>query len=331
MGTKRAHSEVDSDVAMQDVPEQDQRHDSPEADDGEQPASKRSKTGPDAAKRKHKAKEGTANWNKTRARTIRRLLQSGKELPATVRNELEQELGALEERVEDHSFKKRRSQMISKYHMVRFFERKKAERLLKQLRKKIQQSEDPEEKKRLEAEAHVAEVDVAYARFFPLMERYESLYPNKDKNGDGQGEGEAEAEVEEKPADETDEKQKPFKQPKALRALHAERPKMWATIEKTLPEGEAALYRLRDRKSPTDADATASKKRPERPAKKQDAKGKPASGPGSGPGRTKNLRPQEQQFQKDRARGRKHEDKGFKWKAPVQQDDDEDDGTGFFN
>lgn len=105
---------------MQDASEQ--RHDSPAASaDGDQPATKRTKTA--STKKKHKAKEGTTNWNKTRARTIRRLLQSGKELPATVRNDLEQELGALEERVDETSFKKKRSQMIQKYHMVRFFGR----------------------------------------------------------------------------------------------------------------------------------------------------------------------------------------------------------------
>lgn len=118
MGTKRSHSEV-SDVAMGDAPERDQS--SSYAENNNQHTSKRSKTGLGAAKKKHKAKEGTTSWNKTRARTIRRLLQSGKELPATVRNDLEQELGALSERVEEHDFKKKRSQMIQKYHMVRFF------------------------------------------------------------------------------------------------------------------------------------------------------------------------------------------------------------------
>ncbi|KAF9874075.1 rRNA-processing protein efg1 [Colletotrichum karsti] len=305
MGAKRSHSEV-ADVAMEDTPA---RHDSPSSENNEEHASKRSKTGPDATKRKHKAKEGTTAWNKTRARTIRRLLQSGKEVPATVRNDLEQELEALSERVEEHDFKKKRSQMIQKYHMVRFFERKKAERLLKQLRKKIAQSTDEEEKKRLEAEAHVAEVDVAYARFFPLMERYESLYPNKDKDASKDGDDD---ETKEEKSDE-----KPFKQPKALRALHAERPKMWATIEKTLPGGESALYRLRDRKSPTDTDAA-----PKRSTKKNF----PAAN------KSKDRFPAEQHHHhhKDRAVNWKDGGKARKWHAPKEQED-EDDGTGFFN
>lgn len=112
MGTKRAHADFDSEGAQP----HDQRSNSPGSEDG-QHDNKRFK----ATKRRHRAKEGTTNWNKTRARTIRRLLQSGKELPATKRNELEQELQALQERVEEHDFRKRRSNMIQKYHMVRFF------------------------------------------------------------------------------------------------------------------------------------------------------------------------------------------------------------------
>lgn len=154
----------------------------------------------------------------------------------------------------------------------------------------------------------MAEVDVAYARFFPLMERYESLYPNKDKSQDAPKDDEAKEEK-------TDDKS--FKQPKALRALHAERPKMWATIEKVLPEGEAALYRLRDRKSPTDTGAA-----PKKPAKKNF----------SAANKTKPSFPAENHHHhhKDRAVNWKDGGKARKWQAPVQQEEEEDDGTGFF-
>ncbi|WYZ40541.1 hypothetical protein EsH8_IV_000882 [Colletotrichum jinshuiense] len=298
MGMKREYSEIDSEGARLDGSPSEQRHGTPDSENG-QPETKRFKT---TNKRKTRSREGTTNWNKTRARTIRRLLQSGKQLPATKRNDLEQELEALEGRVEENSFRKKRSNMIQKYHMVRFFERKKAERLLKQLRKKAEQTEDPEERKRFEAEAHVAEVDVAYARFFPLMERYESLYASKDKDAkEGEQEDQQEAEA------------KPFKQPKALQALHAERPKMWATVEKILPEGEAALYRLRDRKSPTDAVAQR-QPRPERSTKQT----------GGAAGKTKAF-----SQQNDRKRDWKQDGKGRKWQPPVQAED-EDDGTGFF-
>ncbi|KAK2050425.1 hypothetical protein LZ31DRAFT_455256 [Colletotrichum somersetense] len=310
MGTKRGHSDLDSEGAQPD----EQRSNSPGSENG-QHDQKRLK----ATRKKHRAKEGTTSWNKTRARAIRRLLQSGKELPATKRNELEQELEALQEKVEEHDFRKRRSHMIQKYHMVRFFERKKAERLLKQLRKKLQQTEDPEEKKRLEAEAHVAEVDVAYARFFPLMERYESLYPNKDKKGED-GEQAQEDGDEDKP--ETD--AKPFKQPKALRALHAERPKMWATVEKLLPEGEAALYRLRDRKSAADA---APCQRQPLPQRKQ----RPARVKEEDPWVARSKKTWSDAKARDPKQPmNRRERRAQERKAPVKVDEEEDDGTGFF-
>ncbi|WQF76073.1 Putative rRNA-processing protein Efg1 [Colletotrichum destructivum] len=312
MGTKRAHDDFDSEGAQT----HDQRSNSPGSEDG-QHDNKRFK----ATKRKHRAKEGTTNWNKTRARAIRRLLQSGKELPATKRNELEQELQALQERVEEHDFRKRRSNMIQKYHMVRFFERKKAERLLKQLRKKLQQTEDAEEKKRLEAEAHVAEVDVAYARFFPLMERYESLYADKNKDA-----GDGEQKQEEGAADKPDEADadKPFKQPKALQALHAERPKMWATVEKVLPEGEAALYRLRDRKSPADA---APHQRQPLPQRKQ----RPARAKEEDPwlARSKKSWDDVKKTRDPKQPMNRRERRALERKAPKKVEE-EDDGTGFF-
>lgn len=140
------------------------------------------------------------------------------------------------------------------------------------------------------------------------MERYESLYPNKDKDANEGGE-----ETKEEKSDE-----KPFKQPKALRALHAERPKMWALIEKTLPGGESALYRIRDRKSPTDTDAA-----PSRPKKKNNV---PAAN------KAKERFPAEQHHHhhKDRAVNWKDGCKARKWQAPRQEEEDEDDGTGFF-
>ncbi|OHE92013.1 hypothetical protein CORC01_12704 [Colletotrichum orchidophilum] len=323
MGTKRAHSELASEGAITD-----DTHEQQSGSESGEHETKRFK----ATKKKSRAKEGTTNWNKTRARTIRRLLQSGKQLPATKRNELEQELDALQERVEEHDFKKRRGNMIQKYHMVRFFERKKAERLLKQLRKKLQQSEDPEEKKRLEAEAHVAEVDVAYARFFPLMERYESLYP-KDKNAKEEGdeekdEGEQQQEEDkqgEADAD-ADAGAKPFKKPKALQFLHAERPKMWATVEKVLPEGEAALYRLRDRRSPTDGPARR-QSRPQRPTR-QIQQTRPERVKEEDPWVARSKKTWEPKKDAKQPMNRR-ERRAAERKAPAKVEE-EDDGTGFF-
>lgn len=72
-------------------------------------------------KTKHKPNEGSIEWAKKRARTIERLLKRNQDLPANVQNDLERELAAHKVTVEDKTFHKKRSAMISKYHMVRFF------------------------------------------------------------------------------------------------------------------------------------------------------------------------------------------------------------------
>lgn len=70
---------------------------------------------------KKKAKQGSTEWAKKRIRNIERLFQRSTDLPANVRNDLERELAAHKATISDKSFQKRRSAMISKYHMVRFF------------------------------------------------------------------------------------------------------------------------------------------------------------------------------------------------------------------
>jgi hypothetical protein len=84
-------------------------------------------------KKKHKAREGTVNWTKKRARDIERLLQKSENLPATRQNELERELASLQKRLSDDKEKKHRNMMIKKYHMVRFFGKEVGPRLPRSL------------------------------------------------------------------------------------------------------------------------------------------------------------------------------------------------------
>lgn len=70
---------------------------------------------------KKKAKHGSTEFARKRIRNIERLFQRNADLPANVRNDLERELAAHKAIISDKSFQKRRSAMISKYHMVRFF------------------------------------------------------------------------------------------------------------------------------------------------------------------------------------------------------------------
>lgn len=105
-------------------------------------------------------------------------------------------------------------------------ERKKAERLRKKLKKQADEATDPEEKASIEADLHIADVDYYYTRYFPFLERYESLYTAPEDSKDDEAEG----------------------QPAAMRALHAERPPMWKVIEEAMRNGQAALDELQERR-----------------------------------------------------------------------------------
>lgn len=143
-------------------------------------------------------------------------------------------------------------------------ERKKAERIAKQLKKQIEQSTDPEERLALEADLHIAEVDAHYAKYFPFLERYVSLYPIAKKSKDSEMD---------------DEEKEAHEKSLAKLALHAPRPPLWATVEKAMEEGQEALQRLRDRR--TDVEIQPQKKsfkETGRAARRQQERNKAASG-----------------------------------------------------
>ncbi|KAJ4310853.1 rRNA-processing protein efg1 [Fusarium piperis] len=264
---------------------------------------------------KHRPNEGTSGWAKKRTRTIERLLKRNHDLPANVHNDLERELAALKSTVSDKAFQKKRSAMISKYHMVRFFERKKASRLARQLRKKIEETEAPEELEELKRDLHVAEVDEAYTQHFPHAETYISLYPI-DKR--------------EKEADDDKNDYTPLKQ-RGL--LHTERPPIWSEVEQALKEGPNALRGLRERRSPPGgAEDEAKPQRRENKPKAQANVGKPVA-----------KTQQRQQMLKEKSTSNNKEDSEVKMnrrerrrlmhqnKQPaVKSDDDDSDGGGFF-
>lgn len=175
-------------------------------------------------------------------------------MPQDARGGLERELAGLRTNISDSAFQKKRSAMISKYHMVRFFgmsnspskrvavrepnnmaivERKKAMRLAKQARRQLENCEDEDEKARLRKDLHVAEVDEAYAQHHPHAEPYISLY-GKSKAGEA---GDADDAAEETAATST------------LALLRTPRPPIWAAVEEALGKGPAALTKLRERRT----------------------------------------------------------------------------------
>jgi hypothetical protein len=76
----------------------------------------------------------------------------------------------------------------------------------------------------LNKDLHIAEVDLAYTRYFPFLEKYVSLYPSHD--------------------------QPPKELPQDAKNRHwLARPRgdMWKVIEIAMASGEAGLERVRDR------------------------------------------------------------------------------------
>ncbi|KAH7037859.1 uncharacterized protein B0I36DRAFT_380985 [Microdochium trichocladiopsis] len=209
--------------------------------------------GPSSKKSKvHKAKPDNMPWVKKRARTIERLLRTSQDLPANVQNDLERELEHHRSRIAKAAEDKQRKDMISKYHMVRFFERKKADRLAKRLRTQLDATEDEAEKKKIAADLRTAEIDGVYARFFPHRERYISLYPVA---GSGT---------------EEDEKVDTKTTGKAVKALKVERPPIWYDIERAERKGMSALVAIRERNlNATPAKGANSTELPSRSSTKQ--------------------------------------------------------------
>lgn len=259
MGSKRPHSDVDGASSRHNAPNKRTKHHF----QSHKPATHGNST--QLGVSLHEVKR--------RARNIERRFAKGDDLPADVKQKFERELVQCKAQIDEITHKKRRHDMISKYHRVRFFgtylarllpslcisvanepcvERKKAERLRKKLKKQADEVTDPEEKASIEADLHIADVDYHYTRYFPFLERYESLYTaSEDSKGD-----EAEG------------------QPAAIRALHSERPPMWKVIEEAMRNGQAALEELQERRpeksqerQPEKHKQKAAKEKPVRPSK----------------------------------------------------------------
>lgn len=129
---------------------------------------------------------GGAAKAKKKIRDIERLLKRDN-LPANVRAENQRALKALKIDLEGTQEQLKVKKIAKKYHMVRFFERKKALRKLKQAKKAHDEVAEKEVKKDIKKARKVVrhcEIDFAYTVLFPKNEKYISLYPNTDNNQD---------------------------------------------------------------------------------------------------------------------------------------------------
>jgi hypothetical protein len=100
--------------------------------------------------------------------------------------EKERALQTAQHELQEAEKAKKKSDMIGKYHKIRFFDRQKAAKCLKRAQKELKACEgDAQERMRLEQVVKDREVDVNYAQYFPLDQPYVSLFPRKTEDEKG--------------------------------------------------------------------------------------------------------------------------------------------------
>lgn len=148
----------------------------------------------------HALKQGVGSGKlKKKIRDVERTLRKPG-LAATKKLEAERALAALKEELEDVQRGQKAKENAQRYHMVRFFERKKAMRKLKQAVKAVlgkkslskangndsddsdKEEEVVQDEETLRANLEKAEIDLYYSVLFPLEKKYISLYPSSDAN-----------------------------------------------------------------------------------------------------------------------------------------------------
>ncbi|KAH8658660.1 hypothetical protein BGZ60DRAFT_493079 [Tricladium varicosporioides] len=213
MAGKRKHSEIDSHQDVHESRKFQVPGSTPKA------SKKPRKFGP--ATHKKQVHASSVNTIKKHIRDISRRLERAEDLPADVRIEDERALAGYRQELGEAEAEKTRQKMIKRYHMVRFFERQKATRAIKKIRKQLLASESADEVEILKSKMHKAEVDLNYTQYCPLSEIYVSLWPQKKDREDGR-----------EPSKETE----------------RVRPPMWAEVERAMEQG--TLDRLRNRTAP---------------------------------------------------------------------------------
>lgn len=111
-----------------------------------------------------------SNKIKRKIRDIERLLAKKKDsLPDTILIEKERYLKTLHLELKHNELKQKAQKYSKKYHMIRFFEKKKA---MKNYKKAIKQNKEDTKKEQLE---------LLYAYNFPKCEKYVALYPSTEE------------------------------------------------------------------------------------------------------------------------------------------------------
>ncbi|PPQ93819.1 hypothetical protein CVT25_013528 [Psilocybe cyanescens] len=120
---------------------------------------------------------------KAALRQARRLLAKDK-LAADVRVETERRVKALEAELNQAEAAKKERVFAVRYHKIKFFERQKVSRKLKQTKKGIEAADDEAEKAKLSSELQDLRVDLNYILHYPKSKKYISLFPPEVRKGE---------------------------------------------------------------------------------------------------------------------------------------------------
>lgn len=124
------------------------------------------------------AKAPSVTQVKNKIRSVQRMLNK-LDLPAEAKAKQEAVLAKLNEDMRKAKRTRLESHRSTKYHKVKFFERRKCERRIGQAEKKLAASTDAAERTELEQQLEAHRLDLQYIRYFPPEHKYISLYPKE--------------------------------------------------------------------------------------------------------------------------------------------------------
>ncbi|CAO3652521.1 unnamed protein product [Mucor hiemalis] len=124
----------------------------------------------------------SASKIKKRIRDVKRTLDKGKHVSAQVVTESKRRLRVLEFELGEKIIDEYERGNATKYHAVKHFERKKAERKLKQAAKSLNSETDESKKEALQEKVNNCQINLYYVQHFPKTVHYVSLYPKENGN-----------------------------------------------------------------------------------------------------------------------------------------------------
>ncbi|KAF8963617.1 hypothetical protein BDZ97DRAFT_1819568 [Flammula alnicola] len=122
---------------------------------------------------------------KAALRQTRRLLAKDT-LAADVRVETERRQRALEAELQQAEVVKKERAFAVRYHKIKFFERQKVTRKLKQVKKSLDSEESESKKKKFSSELYDLRVDLNYILHYPKAKKYIAIFPPEVRKGEEQ-------------------------------------------------------------------------------------------------------------------------------------------------